>query len=541
MHTERDVMKKFILFYIFILICFYASALGNEVNGIVFEDKNNNKKFDTGEPGLAGVAVSNQFDVVLTDEKGEFNLPITNETIIFITKPSGFNVPVDSFYLPKFYYIHQPEGSPVLSYQGIKPTGEIPEMLEFPLYKSQPCDTFEVIVFSDPQPRNSREISYIRDDVVCELIGTPAKFGIVLGDIMYDDISLYGEYNSVISQIGIPFYNVPGNHDMNYSSPDDHYAIETFKRHFGPNYYSFDYGQVHFIALDDVEWQGKDSSGTKIYVGKLGSKQLNWLKNDLRWVPENKLIVLNMHIPIYTFISKNNSVNIVDRDLLFKILKNRKHLLALVGHMHLTEHQYFDQTIGWDSAHQFHQITCAAVSGTWWGGPKNEWDIPIADQRDGVPNGYHIFRFQGNQYSEYFKAAGKDKNTQMRISYPTGTILKNDTLEIQIVANVFNGSEKSIVQYSLDDGRYLTMNNTIMADPHFEMIFKKYKDDYPDWIEPRKCNHIWTATLPNNLKTGIHTLTIKTIDQYGYIYKKSRIFELADPVAKSKDILGELK
>ena len=120
------------------------------------------------------------------------------------------------------------------------------------MYKVDEPDTFEVLVFGDPQPRNDKEIGYIRDDVVAEVITTKAKLGIAMGDIMYDDLSLFDRYNSVISQIGIPFYNVPGNHDRNYDASDDAHSLETFKYYFGPAYYSFEYGKVHFIILDDV-------------------------------------------------------------------------------------------------------------------------------------------------------------------------------------------------------------------------------------------------------------------------------------------------
>jgi len=385
-----------------------------------------------------------------------------------------------------------------------------------------------MIAFSDPQPRDSVEISYIRDDVVSEIIGTNAVLGITLGDVMYNDLSLFEYYNQIVAQVGIPFYNVPGNHDMNFKSPDDHYAMETFKRHFGPNYYSFDYGQVHFIVLDDVEWMGRDSTETSNYRGKIGSKQLQWLKNDLKFVPDEKLIVLSMHIPIYTFISNHESVNITDRDLLFEILQDRKHLLALAGHMHLTEHQYFDKTIGWNSPNQFHQIVCAAVSGSWWSGKKDESSIPIADQRDGVPNGYHIFHFDGNQYNERFKAARLDRDEQIRISFPYGQIPISYLQDSTIVANVFNASSKSVVKYRLDNSDFMPMKIKIQPDPFFKSIHKNNISDYPSWIKPRKSNHIFVAPFPNDLKTGIHTIEIITQDQYGREFKKVKIFEVAE-------------
>ena len=32
--------------------------------------------------------------------------------------------------------------------------------------------------------------------------------------------------------------------------------MKPIKRHFGPTYYSFDQGEVHFVALNNVEYAG---------------------------------------------------------------------------------------------------------------------------------------------------------------------------------------------------------------------------------------------------------------------------------------------
>ena len=41
--------------------------------------------------------------------------------------------------------------------------------------------------------------------------------------------------------IGLPWWNIGGNHDLNFEAPDRRYSRETFKRVFGPNYYAFFY------------------------------------------------------------------------------------------------------------------------------------------------------------------------------------------------------------------------------------------------------------------------------------------------------------
>ena len=511
----------------FLSILFVTSSLAaKDITGIVFEDANQNLRLDSNEKGIPGVLVSNQKDVVKTDNEGKFKISIEEETIVFITKPAGYMTPQSADQLPQFYYIHQPKGSPALKYGGILPTGKLPKQLNFPLFKTANSDTFDVIAFSDPQTRNHQEIDYVRDDVVAELIGTNAVCGITLGDIMYDNLSFYGRYNAVVSQIGIPFYNVPGNHDENYDSPDDHYALETFKSHFGPNYYSFDYGQVHFVVLDVVEYLGRNEKGNPRYQGRIGERQLQWLQNDLAFVPENRLIVLTMHIPLFTTYGDGAAINVVDRGDLFEVLKNHDNVLALAGHMHTLEHNFIGKELGCQGEKPIHQVICAAVCGTWWTGPKDERGIPIADQRDGSPNGYHIFTFEGNQYREILKPAKFSADFQLRISSPVGTISKDEIGQQIIIVNVFDGSEKSIVTCQIDGLEFTPMQKTALKDPFYEQIYEQIKDEAPDWISAENSTHIWTMPLPTDLKPGVHKIVAKTIDQFGNEYGAAGVIEI---------------
>ena len=56
--------------------------------------------------------VSNGEDVVVTEVDGTYRLPVPGPTVVFVTKPAGYRTPLSADMLPRFYYIHQPEGSP---------------------------------------------------------------------------------------------------------------------------------------------------------------------------------------------------------------------------------------------------------------------------------------------------------------------------------------------------------------------------------------------------------------------------------------------
>ncbi len=382
------------------------------------------------------------------------------------------------------------------------------------------------MVFSDPQPHSNKEIEYIRDDIVAELCETTASFGITLGDIVYDNLSLYDYYLDITSRIGIPFYHVPGNHDQNYDVPDDELAMETFKRYFGPNYYAFQYGKVHFILLDDIEYRGQKNGKSGGYQGKIGEKQRQWLSNYLSYVPADHLLVLAMHIPFYTAEGEGTSIRVVDRDKLFSLLKNRSHLLALAGHMHVIENHFLKPEQGWQGAAPFPQIICAAVSGAWWKGPPDIRGIPIADQMDGAGNGYHIFTFKGNTFSQVYKAAFQPADFQIRISQPIGKVGKKELEAQAVLANVFNSSEKSVVECQIDDHPPRQMSRVFTIDPYIDLIHKTHSQMYDSWIKPQNTTHLWTAPLPPDLSAGIHKIKVTAQTPDGDKYQSVRIFEV---------------
>ncbi|HEY2848488.1 MAG TPA: metallophosphoesterase N-terminal domain-containing protein, partial [Gemmatimonadaceae bacterium] len=60
------------------------------VRGTVFVDRNNDGVQQPTERGLAGVSVSNQAAVVVTDSLGRFELPRGPNHIIFISTPDNY-------------------------------------------------------------------------------------------------------------------------------------------------------------------------------------------------------------------------------------------------------------------------------------------------------------------------------------------------------------------------------------------------------------------------------------------------------------------
>ena len=338
--------------------------------GVVFHDANGNRVFDQGEQPQAGVRVSNGRDIVTTGADGKYELPVDDDTILFVIKPRGWRTPCNDEMLPQFYYNHKPAGSPKLEFAGVAPTGSLPASVDFPLYPQEEPNDFKAILFGDPQPRDQQEVDWIAHDVVEELIGTDASFGVTLGDIAFDDLGTMQPLNKTIALLGIPWYNVVGNHDINYDSATRKYANETFERIYGPSYYSFEYGPVHFLVLDNIEWEINPENGRGSYRGGLGEEQLAFIKTDLEQIPDDQLVVLMMHIPL---------TDTHDRHGLYRLIEKRPFCLSISGHKHTHEHVWITREDGWEGPQPHHHIINVTVCGSWWSGAPRRARHPACD------------------------------------------------------------------------------------------------------------------------------------------------------------------
>jgi hypothetical protein len=305
--------------------------------------------------------------------------------------------------------------------------------------------------------------------------------------------------------------------------------METFHRTFGPEYFSFDYGQVHFIVLDDIEYAGWDTEKDKIgsYRGFITERQLTWLANDLAFVPKDRLVVLSMHIPLYTATGESDGLEVVNRNRVFDLLRDRQHLLALSGHLHVVEDFDFTPDMGWQGSGRFHSVNPGAACGMWWSGPRDDRGIPESVCTDGSPNGFFMFSFAGNSFHYHFYPANRDRDMQVRISSPAGSLAHSDLSGKQIVVNFFAGQPDSKVVYCLDNGAPVEMEFTPQVDPFMERYFASYRDDIPGWLkEPGPAMHTWSAPLPDTLSVGTHKIKVRATDWQGTPFTVIRFFDV---------------
>lgn len=455
-----------------------SGKTANMARGKVFLDANRNARLDEGEGGVQGVLVSNGREVVKTDATGDYELPAYDDMNLFITKPAGYAVPVSKDMVPQFHYVHKTAGSPDLRFGGIEPTGPLPEAINFPLVEDDIGDRFSCLVFGDPQPYNNREVGYVRETVGTMLASrdnTNTECLIFEGDVIGDDLSLYPRFKKIVATGRVPQYFVPGNHDLDFDAESDADSYDTFRREWGPEYYSFDIGNVHFVVLDNVRYPCNgvdnhpfcDPAENPTYNGVIHDRQLEWLRNDLEHVPQDKLIVLNAHIPFVTFTDNTAQKHQTDNlDVLYEIIGDRP-ALGLTGHTHTTEQimpgEHFE---GWAEATntgpaKFHQIVTGAVSGSWWSGDLDDRGVPRSTQRLGNPRGYFVFEFDGSDYVETFVRFGGSKDEQMHASFSTPRFRKwaGDLLTFAELYETPNGILPPVTVNDLGDINMITLDD----------------------------------------------------------------------------------
>ena len=524
-----------------LLVCVVAStstSFAQTATGIVFDDRDGDGRRGANEVGIGGVKVSNGVEVVRTDANGRYTIGVDDDTTIFVIKPSGWTTPHDDLGLPRFYYHHKPNGSPDgnFRFKGVAPTGPLPTSIDFPLRRQVESERFEVVLVADPQPYDREEVDWYTKTSIRELTDYPAAFGIALGDIVGDDLSLLEPLNRAQAKTGFPWRNVYGNHDMNFMATDDAYADETFERVYGPVNYAFDYGRVHFIVLDNVLWRGfaglGDNGKPKIgnYTGHLTDKILKFVENDLATVDEDRLIVLCTHIPLINPTSEKHATPQLKQ--LMQLLSRFSNTVSFSGHTHRNGNYFAGIESGYTprAATEHHHHNVGTASGSWYRGPRRANGVPVATMCDGTPMGYAVATFDDNEYSVRYKAVGRPADYQMTIHVPA-TITQSRLGKAEVVVNVFNGSARSTTRMRLlVGGTWTTMKQTRRLDPTYvaaQEASRTTSGNRRPLPEPYATSHIWAAKLSPMLTTGDYVVEVETVDMFGQTHRATKSFRVS--------------
>lgn len=439
--------------------------------------------------GLYRVAVSDGRSVVLTNSSGEFELISgTDRDLVFVSVPSGHEIK------------KQANGSAYFFQKIDRSKSE--QNVYFDLKKSESSDeNHHFLLLSDTQIQNDYEANLLltvaAPDVrkTIQEINDPNLFGIGCGDLVFDHLELFKEYNESIQMYDIPFFQVIGNHDMDFGVRSDAWSNQTFKGHFGPNYYSWNRGEVHYVVLDDVFYLGTSSK----YIGYLDEEQLAWLEQDLSHVEKGKTVVVSLHIPTFT-----GAVNrYPDRDTLGGTVSNREHLYRLLegynAHL-LSGHTHFNDNMTYGNIFEHCHGT---VCGAWWSGPICH---------DGTPNGFGIYQAKGSELTWQYKGTGLSVDEQFRV-YRKGY---HADFPDHVSLNCWNYDPKWEIAW-YENGVKVGAPEKIMAKDPWSMELHT-GPDLParrQWVEPQLNDHMFFFK-----PSARENLVVEVKDRFGKVYNK---------------------
>jgi hypothetical protein len=408
---------------------------------------------------LQGVVISDGYTVVATDKRGKYEFePHPDAVAVFLSTPSGYE------------FIHQ--NGVARHYRLLSDLNDKKE-IDFeliPLTKND--DEHQFIIWADPQVKNDKDVEKMMMQSVPDTkkiiaaAGADALIhGITVGDIVWDELQLFADYDKAVGEMGIPFFQCLGNHDMDYRKGGDETSDDTFTKAYGPTNYSFNRGQVHYVVMDNVRYLGKERE----YDGWFQQPYIDWLKKDLSFVPMDKLIVFCVHIPVHKG-TKNN-------EELYKLLEGRNvHIMS--GHTHYNVNAIREK---------IYEHNHGTVCGAWWTGSICE---------DGTPSGYGVYKVKGKDISWHYQASGQSADYQMKIHITP----YNDT-QRQAVVNIWNYDEAWKNEYFLDGVSKGALEQFEGFDP--AAYTAMLGPDLPKprgFAEPKKTNHLFKALIPASAK-----------------------------------------
>ncbi|MDO9153352.1 MAG: calcineurin-like phosphoesterase family protein [Paludibacter sp.] len=446
-------------------------------------------KITYNKQAISSVVVSDGISVVVTDKKGKYKFNSSSDrTFIFYSLPSGYESPIV-------------DGTPVF-YKAInKQTNK--QQIDFELSASKQSQTKHAfIVAGDPQVIDHDDCELLKI-VIADIEKTASSIStlmpvhaISMGDIVFDRLELFDTYKQIIAQTKLPFYQVVGNHDLDYNDRSDELSVKTYSSKFGPVYYSFNKGNIHYVVLKDVFYYGD----TYKYMGYIDENQLLWLEKDLATVKSGSTVVLSLHIPTMYGESekpKNQSLfsnSVLNKKALYKILEPfNTHILA--GHSHTQ----------WNTiiSDKLYEHTHSAVCAAWWQGEIGT---------DGTPKGYTVYEVNGDSISWYFKAVGMQKDEQFKL-YPKGS----DPIHSDyFIANVYNYDTTWRVEWYEDDMLIGQMQRYWGKDPLAASTYIPGANKKFWWLNVTETNHLFKAKI----QTPNAVVKVRVTDRFGKVYEK---------------------
>ena len=236
---------------------------------------------------------------------------------VFFSYPNNCEITFDGNAVPEYYFKLPAKTNTALRHDfTLKKSGQIPPS-KFVLY-----------LIADSQVKLPYMESRFVDDIVADINADVAGrnypcIAVTLGDDGDDNLyhvskgtttTTFKTVSNLYGHLKIPCFHCIGNHDHDktIASGDDYYyrSLSSYEEAFSPVNYSFNFGNVHFVVMDDVRYTAPST-----YTSGLLDEQVEWLRQDLSYVPTDRQVYVCLHIPI------RGAASFQNRDALFDLLK----------------------------------------------------------------------------------------------------------------------------------------------------------------------------------------------------------------------------
>ena len=460
----------------------------------------------TGAP-LQGVVVTDGLNCVATDAEGRYALKsdMAKTQFVYISVPDGYKVPFRKSVPQIFRRI---------------PRYAKGATADFVLEKrEQSMEEYRVAMVGDPQMRgfnHDTSAEKFRDVIIPDIVeyakseGKPL-FTINLGDLCYNWMPAYDDYLDVVADSGVEMFHVIGNHDF-----DQNTLLETklgttfFEEYISPTNYSFNIGKLHYVIVNSIVYSRPNRK--KHYGTGMEDDAVEWLENDLKYVPKDHSIVICAHAHLHRYPNKSKNYKRYSA-----ALTQFKHVYSWSGHYHNNDGQYHKNDTK-NNRSNVHMVAVARCSGNL----RANRDLNV----DGTPNGYMAVEVKGDQLEWYYKAIGHDRSYQMRAYSPVRTgdgyvkvNIWNHTKGFWSQPEWWENGKKvaTFEQHREEDLDAIEINKSVAhlaakADP--SICWTSSKGKVHDYTKPNRSRYMFRIKPSEGVRSG----EIRVTDNFGVTY-----------------------
>lgn len=458
-----------------------------------------------GKP-LAGIVVTDGRQCVLTAADGSYSMTsdLSEARFIYLSLPATAEFPLRDG-VPQFFKRIPRYAKAVQA--------------DFVLAEKKAAKDYTVMMIADPQVRPygwDESMERWNDTVApdAEAFRASCKgdvYSINLGDLVYNEMYAWDDYLDVAAKIHCPTFNVIGNHDY-----DQMTLFETeqgnvfFETYVGPEHYSFDLGDIHYIVVNTIMYDRKTTKDK--YGYGLDDRTLAWLQADLSYVPKDKVIMTCSHQNLFKTpnSSPHGSHNFYARHYAdyLALLSQFKAVYAWNGHNHENFYYNYANHFGKDTKHGAPNIQCISVARATGA---LRFNRPIGAM--GEPQGYMVMNVRGDEVDWYYKGVGHDKDYQMRVYAP------DEEGDGSVKVNIWNWSEGWSTPEWYENGvKVADMEFTPGVDPAYYALFQTYDNaKNRKYCTPSTKAILFSVTPGEGSKGG----EVRVTDMFGNTYTQS--------------------